>query len=278
MMNNSNFFKHGIIALILGTASLAGASQKSVVNPNFTRKLADPAHYVAPRFFMESICGTNNLQEVESYDGAPGQPVEFVAAREPRVGAIASGSPEHSDKYCTGTLISENLFLTASHCVDSSITNDFVVFNYQKVRGTQDLEPQDHVHIVGTVEQTLGGLDYAIIRLEGLPGLKYGYAHLNPNEIENGHMLTIIQHPSGNPKMVDVGHRSGSRETFYMTYGDLDTQPGSSGSGVLDQLGNVVGVHTNGGCFNSGGENAGVMMTEIVKNSPTIQALLKTQN
>ena len=85
-------------------------------------------------------------------------------------------------------------------------------------------------------------------------------------------MLTIIQHPSGRPKMVDVGHKLGEAQK-YMQYGDLDTEPGSSGSGVLDQEGLIVGIHTNGGCSVSSGANSGVLMTEIAKASPVIQSL-----
>ena len=125
------------------------------------------------------------------------------------------------------------------------------------------------------VEQSLGGLDYAIVKLEGTPGATYGYAHISGNEVELGHLLTIIQHPSGNPKKVDVGHRSGSREADYMTYNDLDTEPGSSGSGVLDQNGQLVGVHTNGGCTATAGDNAAVLMTKIVAASPTIRSLMQ---
>ena len=60
----------------------------------------------------KSICGrTNDLQEVPEYDGTLGISIGFVAQHETPVGAIlnAGGSP-----YCSGTLISENLFLTAA--------------------------------------------------------------------------------------------------------------------------------------------------------------------
>lgn len=258
------------LTLLATTANAA----RPAGNANFLRKLANPKAFTVNRFLnTESICGKNEMQPVADYDGSRGQPVEFVASHEQAVAAMAYGTPDKSSKYCTGTMISENLFLTASHCIDGTTLKDFVVFNYQKVRGSSDMAAPEHVKIIAVVEQSLGGLDFGIIKLEGQPGLKYGFAQINTAEVLNGALLTIIQHPSGNPKMVDVGHRVGTRAEVYMTYGDLDTEPGSSGSGILNDTGAVVGVHTNGGCNSVGGDNAGVMMTEIMKASPTIQAM-----
>jgi V8-like Glu-specific endopeptidase len=267
--------KISIQAVVVTIALLASHTVFAGVNPAFLRKLKNPKTFVVDRLMTESICGTNNMQQVADYDGSRGQPVEFVATHEQAVAAMAYGTPDNSNKYCTGTLISENLFLTASHCVDSTTLNDFAVFNYQRMPGTTQLAKQDHVKILEVVEQSNGGLDYAILKLEGTPGATYGFTHISGTEVELGHLLTIIQHPSGNPKAVDVGHRSGTRETDYMTYNDLDTEPGSSGSGVLDQTGQLVGVHTNGGCTPTAGDNAAVMMTKIVAASPTIQSLMQ---
>jgi V8-like Glu-specific endopeptidase len=260
---------------VLALSLLTGHTVFAGTNSAFLRKLSNPKTYVVDRLMTESICGTNSMQQVADYDGSRGQPVEFVASHEQAVAAMAFGTPDNSSKYCTGTLISENLFLTASHCVDSTTLNDFAVFNYQTLPGSTQIAKQDHVKILEVVEQSNGGLDYAILKLEGTPGATYGYTHISAAEVEVGHMLTIIQHPSGNPKAVDVGHRSGTRENDYMTYADLDTEPGSSGSGVLDQTGQLVGVHTNGGCTSTTGDNAGVLMTKIVEASPTIQALMQ---
>ena len=266
--------KSSLLTIIAITAFGTSAFAKfSLHNPDFLRKLANPAGYKVNHGLVESICGTTDLQHVNEYDGSRGQPVEFVAKYEQAVAALAYGLPDAtSSKYCTGTLISEDLFLTASHCVDSTITSEFAVFNYQKLRGSADLAEQEHVKVLEVVEQTLGGLDYAILRLEGKPGLKYGFTKIRGTPVEDGNVLTIIQHPGGRVKMLDIGHKLTEAEG-YMRYGDLDTEPGSSGSGVLDQEGFVVGVHTNGGCFPTGGSNSGVLMTEIAKVSPVVQGL-----
>ncbi|MEZ0375025.1 MAG: serine protease [Candidatus Sericytochromatia bacterium] len=168
--------------------------------------------------------------------------------------------------------MSEDLFLTASHCVDASITTKFAVFNFETAPGSSELLPQDHFKVAEIVEDGPNGLDYAIIRIDGKPGLKYGFTKVRPAMPEKGHLLTIIQHPKGQPKQVESGPLAGE-EGNYMTYADLDTEPGSSGSGVLDHDGFLVGVHTNGGCFSTGGTNKGVKLTDIAKVSKVIQSL-----
>ena len=277
-MFNEGEFMLSLFTLLRTLAALTllasvGYAKNSAHNPDFIRQLANPDTYKFNKNITESICGTNNLQDVAEYDGARGQPVEFVVKYEQAVGALAYGALPNTSKYCTGILISEDLFLTAGHCIDTTILKEFVVFNFQKLRGTTELAKPEHFKILAVVEKALGQLDFAILQIDGKPGLKYGFQKINIENIQDGNVLTIIQHPSGKPKMVDVGHKNGLRDVKYMTYGDLDTEPGSSGSAVLDQNGFVVGVHTNGGCSNSGGENAGVLMTEIAKVSKVVQRL-----
>jgi V8-like Glu-specific endopeptidase len=196
-----------------------------------------------------------------------------VNAHKNPVGAMESGNTDKSDKFCSGTLISENLFLTASHCVDASTPkSQYVAFNYEKAKGSNDLLPQKHFKITKVVETHVGNLDYAIIQLDGKPGVEFGFTKVKAAAPVNGDKLTIIQHPQGEPKQIEVGNMVGV-DGNYMEYADLDTQPGSSGSGVLDANGMVVGVHTNGGCTSDGGSNRGVLLSEIVKVSKVIQGL-----
>lgn len=55
------------------------------------------------------------------------------------------------------------------------------------------------------------------------------------------------------------GEFTAASDDVYITY-TVDTQPANSGSPVIDTMGSVtiaVGIHTNGGCYSSGGSNAG---------------------
>lgn len=242
-------------------------------NPAFVAKRTNPARYRFQEDTRRSICGANDLQHVNDYDGSLGQPVAFVKKFSPAVGALAQGTLETNRKFCSGTLISENLFLTASHCIDNTITQKFAVFSYEKAAGSADLLPQESFKIAAVVEDgNANGLDYAILRIDGNPGAKYGFTSIRAVLPDANHLLTIIQHPKGQPKQTESGPLVPNNGK-YMAYADLDTEPGSSGSGVLDQTGMLVGVHTNGGCYSGGGANKGVKMTEIIKVSPVVQQL-----
>ena len=242
-------------------------------NKDFARKLDNIKNYkFSP---TNSICGPKNeMQDVNAYDGKLGQTVEFVKAHQGPVGAMESKNIDSSSKFCSGTLIGDDLYLTASHCVDGSTVGKFVAFDYEVAKaGTKALKPQVHHKIVKVEEEGAKvGLDYAILRLEGKPGEKFGFTKINTDEPTKGLLTTIIQHPSGNPKKVEVGNVA-TIEDVYLSYSELDTEPGSSGSGVLDDKGKVYAVHTNGGCYSSGGANRGVKMSTIIKKSNIIRTL-----
>lgn len=213
---------------------------------------------------QKSICGaTDDAQHVNSYNGALGPSVAFVAANKNSKGAMeSSASASQSAKYCSGSLIATNLFLTAGHCVDSSTVGDFVAFNYERAAGSTQVLAQTHVQITAVVEDALGGLDYAIVRLAGSPGDTFGVSPVATADAAVGAAITIIGHPNGAPKQIEAGTVA-SRSTDYLNYGNLDTLGGSSGSGILDSAGAIVGVHTNGGCTTTGGTNSGVRIARI---------------
>lgn len=237
-------------------------------HPEFSRKLLNvPAYRVNERALTrESVCGTRSLQHVNSFTSTGGVSKDFVNEHKGAVGALTS-NPAGS-KYCSGTLIGPNVFITASHCVGNDTVGQYVAFNYERAVGRPDLLPQQFVRISSVaVEGALSGMDYAVLVLEGLPGLTYGWTVPLAEDPRVGKRLVIIQHPNGEPKQVDLGTLAGF-DGEYMTYGNLDTLPGSSGSGVLDEGGRLVGIHTNGGCSDGGGTNSGVRMEEVVMTTP----------
>ena len=254
--------------------------------PAFSRKLANPKNYTfSTAIQSQSVCGyTDDLQHVEDYDGKGGPSKAFVDRHAPAVGALAMGpAGPDSRKFCSGTLISENLFLTASHCVDKNILDRFAVFNYQKAAGSEQLRKQVHVKIKSVVEDggyqsgnpLAGGLDYAILELAEPVGRQFGFARVANDPMKNRRRISSIQHPRGKAKMVHGGKIGGRyRGMYYVTYVDMDTHPGSSGSGVLNTKGELVAVHTNGGCTAKGGENAGVPIKRIVLKSQVIKRML----
>jgi V8-like Glu-specific endopeptidase len=208
-----------------------------------------------------SICGpTNDAQFVNSYNGALGPSVAFVQAQKGSKGALET-SPT-GGKFCSGSLISANLFLTAGHCVDAGSVGEFVAFNFERVAGGTALLPQTHVRIDAVVEDALGGVDYAILRLAGTPGNTFGIAAVAAADPAAGSAITIIGHPAGQPKQIEAGTIA-SFSGNSVRYGNVDTLGGSSGSGVIDSAGRIIGVHTNGGCTSTGGTNSGMRISRV---------------
>ncbi len=259
---------------------------------------------------IEAQCGVGDeSQPVEKYDGLLGVSKEFVAAHQASVGqlqwndnldAIYTNPGNVSGvRWCSGTLVSRDLFLTAGHCFDRSAgnwklprangttsvvssaelaQNMHVNFNYQRDTNG-DLRPEQEYAVVDLVEYRLGLLDFAVVRLSGNPGDVFGWTEISPTDAAEANMLCIIQHPNGFPKRIEAGptfHLHQSR----IGYDSIDTLPGSSGSGILKSPdGRLVGVHTNGGCSTAAGShNHGVRISSLLDESPTLSSLLGSLN
>ncbi|HEX6095368.1 MAG TPA: trypsin-like peptidase domain-containing protein [Thermoanaerobaculia bacterium] len=204
-------------------------------------------------------------------------------------------------RWGTGALIqqglSKDLFLTAGHSFDGEgngwrrpsrngrpvparelATSMRVLFNFQ-VDGQSNprvVRPGESFPVVELLEHRLSGLDYAIVRLGPnaagqLPGDVHGTLRMALEDIEEMRtMLCVIQHPGGAPKRVEAGPMT-RNVAGRIEYKDLDTLGVSSGAPVLSPAGEIVGVHTNGGCFEFGGVNYGTSIGIIREASAIIR-------
>lgn len=257
---------------------------------------------------IETICGaTDDSQPVEQYNGALGVTQAFVANHQAAVGQIqwnddlasiyTNPGNVNGARWCSGTMISNDLFLTAGHCFDQTgggwerprvngtsniipsaeiAQRMHVNFNYQ-VDPAGNLRPEVRVPILALVEYRLAGLDFAIVRLAGNPGSTYGRATISTGDAASGDMLCLIGHPAGLPKRIEAGPALAPQGS-QIRYDDIDTLGGNSGSGVLRASdGRLVGVHTNGGCTAASPDgshfNFGQRIAALIAASPTLQAL-----
>jgi Trypsin-like peptidase domain len=199
---------------------------------------------IAPR----TACGPNlELIPVNAYRGE----LSFIDDREGAVALI--------DGACTGTLIAASagpVLLTAGHCgtVDQQA---LVAFN------VEDDADGDPLVTQGTYFEQSSEPDYALLRLASLPT-----ATPTPLTRLASARLAVIQHPRGRRKVVAEGDLVEVCEPL-VAYADLDTLVGSSGAGVLNRQGYLVGVHTDGDCNErGGGANWGWTAASIVAASP----------
>ena len=197
-------------------------------------------------------CGpTLDFTPVNSYQG------EFsdVLDREDAVVLI--------DGRCTGTLIEASagpVVVTAGHCVGLG-DRALLVFNFE------DEPDGDPLVTEGTVIEQASEPDYALIELDVLPAVTPVLLTTRASE-----RLAIIQHPRGRPKVIAEGRYLDSCNHL-VYYTDLDTLVGSSGAGVLNRRGYLLGIHTDGDCDESGqGANRGWTVEEIVEASPYLDS------
>ncbi|WP_299784410.1 trypsin-like peptidase domain-containing protein [uncultured Marivita sp.] len=253
----------------------------------------------------ETICGTtDDSQPVEQYDGSLGVTRAFVDTHQSPVGVLrwhtnlASVYTNPGNvagvRWCTGTLIADNLFLTAGHCFDQTgggwnrprVNGTSNIISSQEIATRMNVEFNFQVNSAGVqqspvsfaveelIEYRLDGLDFAIVRLAGNPGQQFGVTRLAEDDGTTGDMICIIGHPAGQPKRIEAGPIT-NFDDFRVRYNDIDTLGGNSGSGILRASdGCIVGIHTNGGCNAAmTGSNFGLRVTRMRAASPTIQGL-----
>jgi endonuclease G len=183
--------------------------------------------------------------------------------------------------WASGFMVSPTLFLTNNHVIPDQAFNDKIriQFNYQ-MRPDGIEESTESFFPANDVFRTNKALDYTLIRLkpfdeaiedEGAqPGDRWGFIPLNdsPTYREEQH-FNIVQHPSGRAKEISLQDNEIAElfEKFVRYEGD--TEPGSSGSPVFNNLWQLVALHHAGGARDASGKwlnNQGVRIDAIVKD------------
>ncbi len=183
----------------------------------------------------------------------------------------------------TGFLIAPDLLLTNQHVLPDAtlLSRTIFRFNYQLTFQGQAELFEDY-KVFGQPDYIANSeLDYAIVRLAGNPGNKWGHLTLSTQIPAKDSRVNIIQHPNGLPKQISIQNNfvkfASDTKLQYVT----STLPGSSGSPVFNNKWEVVGLHHAGGWLREEDSylhyyrNEGITIQSIMRNLPQdIKAVL----
>jgi V8-like Glu-specific endopeptidase len=176
----------------------------------------------------------------------------------------------------TGFLIGSNLLMTNHHVVPEKklLGGTIVRFNYQEDFERRALPTKDYGAAQAGAFRASAELDYAILELEREPGGEWGWLPLQVHDVRKGNRINVIQHPNGQTKQISMHNNLveyvGGNVLQYVT----STSPGSSGSPVLNDQWQVVGLHHAGGRLvepTTGkmyGRNEGILIQSILADLP----------
>lgn len=180
------------------------------------------------------------------------------------------GHPHESVSTCSVTLIDSDLVALAAHCISShgfEVPSSSVTFDYEVACDGSVVIPHNAVFykVRRLVKFRFSeGRDYAILQLRGAPPL-------TPVPVLNGvpavgESVFGVHHPNGAVKKISP---SGAGSTSVLNTGDminvnLDVAGGSSGSGLFDLSGRLLGVLSNGGPCSVNYSSAALMLNDPV--------------
>lgn len=170
----------------------------------------------------------------------------------------------------TGFLISECFLLTNHHVLPSSNVAQLTQFqfNYQEDKTGNLLKVYNYRAKPNGFYYSNEELDFALVEIKGCPGKRWGFIDLSEAiDLAVGKHISIIGFPRGKPKRISL------QENLVMEVLDstirysTDSEPGSSGSILLDNYFRPVALHLGSITFADGKQlNQGSKLSEIIRH------------
>ena len=218
------------------TASLQAAAKASVGIVQKSALVHDAA-----RDMWSASPGVKTLAEY--YDLCPGQRFETQPA-------LAS---------CSGTLIADDIIVSAGHCFEDALTCDGVAIVFDLAYASAPTDPMSAAREIpganvyrcaemlskelSTDYEAKTGADYAVFRLDRkVTGRKPSAVNWT-ERVEDAQPAYVIGHPSGIPQKIATGEvLDGTTHPDYVVH-DADVFGGNSGGGLFDRDGKLIGIH-----------------------------------
>jgi hypothetical protein len=167
---------------------------------------------------------------------------------------------------CSGTLVGIDLLLTAGHCLDAVDGGGWVFpkrnggrVNVTPAQAARELVVEFHARgapadgtfavrsypVAALLEHRPGGLDWALLGLQGEPGRGRSFASIADSAPPAGGRMFVVDHPEGGSKRITAGVFR-ELDGDWLKYEGASTAGGSSGAGLFDPDGRLMGIHVNG--------------------------------
>lgn len=178
----------------------------------------------------------------------------------------------------TGFLIAPDVLLTNHHVfrVKDDAQSAKVRFNYQTDLYGNFLPSDEYDCDPDSLFKNNEELDYAVVRIRGEAGMKWGYMKLKPIDVKVSDKVNIIQHPAGGPKQIAMNDNEVKYVDEIVIQYITDTLPGSSDSPVFNDNWQVIALHHSGGNIPEPSTNSihfrneGIRIGAIIKDMPTL--------
>ena len=192
-----------------------------------------------------------------------------------------SGLPPGSG-WATGFMVSPTLFMTNNHVIPNKPFADKIrmQFNYQLGPDGVEAVSESYLPDADDVFHTNPALDYSLIRLKGnqsgdvdkprQAGDRWGFIALNDSPVfRSKQHFNIVQHPSGRRKEIALQDNEIDKLFTNVVRYKADTEPGSSGSPVFNNVWQIVALHHAGGDRDASGKwlnNEGIRIDAVIND------------
>ena len=149
----------------------------------------------------------------------------------------------------TGSLVSASLLLTNHHVLPSAdvAEGSSVEFSFEDGLDGQPLTPVTLDLDPGRFFMADEDLDFALVAVDATPEqlADFGFNRLREDEADAavGRFVTIVQHPRGEKKQIALRENRIVDVLDAFLHYEADTEPGSSGSPVFDDVWEVIALH-----------------------------------